>query len=323
MGAARRSDASPSADSAQHLLDLHKQLKQAVGQLDAKPKLKGDLGGTFGATVKLLSAQSSKRFDGWKRHLVSQHEEMKLVKTRYGDNSPAYQFLHALHSLPVQIVSMLLLGVDTVIIITELFLELSYPNCWSVQHEGISCCPEDSHVFKTSASCGPGLQPYKGEVACVPHDGVKVVHAALFWTSVTIGFIFLTELLALFSILQLNFLRNPFYVGDFIIVLTALTLELWLHAHHSNGQAALSGLLMLARTWRFVRIGHAIFAMRQKKKDVEKGQDEPTKEAVKDSLLRLLDDLEQHAGRIAKGGAQCPPAGADSSMASDADAPMI
>ena len=52
------------------------------------------------------------------------------------------------------------------------------------------------------------------------------------------------------------------YVVDAFIIVSALWLELYLWSLHDSGLATLTGLLVLARSWRFVRIGHTLFAIK-------------------------------------------------------------
>jgi len=90
----------------------------------------------------------------------------------------------------------------------------------------------------------------------------------LLWLSVTILSLFGLELLILFCIERTVFLRNPLYVLDAVVVASALTIELYMYATHANQElAAISGLLIVSRSWRFVRIGHAIYMVNKKNEE--------------------------------------------------------
>jgi hypothetical protein len=69
--------------------------------------------------------------------------------------------------------------------------------------------------------------------------------------------IFAVELLALVAILKLDFFRNLFYAIDLFVVAVAITVDITLHANHSTLQEVAS-LVVVARCWRFVRIGHGL-----------------------------------------------------------------
>jgi len=235
--------------------------------------------------------------------LLSHHEELEVVQDHYGKYSLAARTLELLHSMPVQLAGMGLLVLDVCIIITELFLDIKFPSCHTTQRDGISCCPV---IGSTVAdACGSGLMQTPYEVVCESRPAVKVAHSALVWTSVAIGFTFLLEVLVQASILQRAFLRNPLYVADALIVVTALSLEISLYSAGSNGQAALSGLLMLSRTWRFVRIGHALYMMHSLKKDFEHSLRQPSshaepREAPKDAAPPSADEATSSDGRRPK-----------------------
>jgi len=56
------------------------------------------------------------------------------------------------------------------------------------------------------------------------------------------------------------FCCQPTYVVDFIVVISSLTLELIFKFSSEDALAALPGILIVFRLWRFVRIGHGLVA---------------------------------------------------------------
>jgi hypothetical protein len=69
------------------------------------------------------------------------------------------------------------------------------------------------------------------------------------------------ELLVLLAILgPRSFFTHPLYVLDFFIVAVSLALEVTFQVIHEDDIGALLGLLVIGRIWRFVRIGHGLFA---------------------------------------------------------------
>ena len=233
-------------------------------------------------------------FDDWAKYLLSHHDELEIVERRYGKDSTSSRVLEALHSMPVQMAGLVLLSLDVMIIITELYLDIHFPSCQNTQRDGISCCPAPGLDDATSL-CGAGLQMERSfVVVCEARPAVKVAHSALIWTSVTIGLVFLLEVLAQLLILQLAFLRNPLYVVDMLIIVVALVLEISLYMASYTGQAALSGLLMLSRSWRFVRIGHALYTMSSMKKEL-RGQHQHSSESSSS------EELQASAGKAGPG----------------------
>ena len=56
------------------------------------------------------------------------------------------------------------------------------------------------------------------------------------------------------------FCCQPTYVVDFVVVISSLTLELIFKFSSEDALAALPGILIVFRLWRFVRIGHGLVA---------------------------------------------------------------
>ena len=82
---------------------------------------------------------------------------------------------------------------------------------------------------------------------------VHLLHEILFWISISILFIFQVELLLLLCIDRLHFLRNKLYLVDFVVVASALLIELISRYSYQMKNADLAGVLVFARCWRFVR----------------------------------------------------------------------
>lgn len=205
------------------------------------------------------------------------------------------EVLHFLHSNKVQFAFMILLCLDVLILFTELFLQATYPLCDVIERDAISCCPADSVVEAWNATgfsngtdttsdhgaaehlrrflsgggddeshhnlCDyPGIESNIHDATCDPHKW-QVVHnveKVLFIFTVTILSIFMAELTTMVVVLGKAFFRQFFYVLDFFIVLTSLVLELTFHFVHKDLLATAIGLIIFARLWRFVRIGHGL-----------------------------------------------------------------
>lgn len=71
--------------------------------------------------------------------------------------------------------------------------------------------------------------------------------------------LFMVELILLISALTpCVFFKQVFYVLDLFIVTVSIGLEVTFHKIGDDQAAAYSGLLVMARCWRFVRIGHGL-----------------------------------------------------------------
>jgi len=110
--------------------------------------------------------------------------------------------------------------------------------------------------------CGAGFAPF-GETrpGCDEHKwaAAHAVHDACFRISVCVLATFLVELLVLLYIERCEFLKKPLYLLDLSIVVGTLSLEC---AQRSQGAHLFdpAKMLILVRCWRFVRIGHGLFA---------------------------------------------------------------
>ena len=209
---------------------------------------------------------------GW-MDIPEDEKEVKDVEARYGAHSMQARVLHAVHSLPCQLVGILLLIADVVILVVEVDLAIEYPACAKVQRYGSSCCA-GAGLDGNSGGCAAGLTIVpENALACDPHlerAELKFKKDVLFWSSVTIGFLFAFEMLVVLLIVGVRtFVRNPLYVFDTVVIATTLTLEITLHNLHLDGHAALSGLLVLSRLWRLVRIAHGFILVSKRKETIQ------------------------------------------------------
>lgn len=128
----------------------------------------------------------------------------------------------------------------------------------------------DLHMFRSLAEvasdeaeghhsvCEAGVDTPQCQAGCDPHkyDGVHTAHTALFFTTITILSIFMIELILLIVCLKPRvFFRKSFYVLDLFVVSVSLGLESFFYAADDETLQSLLGLIVLARCWRFVRIG--------------------------------------------------------------------
>jgi len=101
-------------------------------------------------------------------------------------------------------------------------------------------------------SLATGCDSHKYQSA---HD----VHDVLFFVSVIILSMFAIELMLLVVALGIKFCENKLYILDLIVVGASLGLEIGLKLVDQEELAALSGLIIFARIWRLVRVGHGLY----------------------------------------------------------------
>ena len=212
---------------------------------------------------------------------IPSHEGAKdHLRDEYGHESWRYHAMHFLHSTKVQIFLMVLLLLDVLVLFVETFLLGSFPDCSTITRDAISCCPvtntsvhiedgeQGSHLFRWLQNshheglCQEGAEPlWDYDAGCDSHKWSTVHRAEEFLFGITVAILstFLLELTV--SIVALKpqiFFRQFFYLMDFVVVSVSLALELTFHFLHEDTLQSLSGLLIAARIWRFIRVGHGI-----------------------------------------------------------------
>lgn len=192
-----------------------------------------------------------------------------------GEDSWQSKVLDFLHQKSVQYTIVGLLFMDVVILFIEIFLLATFPPCYTIRRDAISCCPsastDESHsrmlfIQRMLAGGGDiceekGTEPVEYEAGC---DGSKyaAVHTLeewLFAFTILILSIFMLELLLeMAALTPAVFFRQFFFLLDFVIVFVSLGLELGFHFAGDEQVSTFFGLIVLARIWRFIRIGHGL-----------------------------------------------------------------
>lgn len=211
--------------------------------------------------------------------IPTQEGAREYVKEYHGKESWRMKVLDFLHQRKVQYALISLLLLDVIILFIELFLLTQYPMCVVIERDCISCCPvtdannitedpknHDLRFLLGEAEhhddiCEEGLTPNDTTGGCDPHKWKNVHTAELVFFSITILIlsIFFIELnLEMMALHPSVFFRQFFFTLDYLIVTVSLTLELSLHFVEEDSLATLLGLLVFARVWRFIRIGHGI-----------------------------------------------------------------
>mmetsp|Transcript_33262 Transcript_33262/g.54909 ORF Transcript_33262/g.54909 Transcript_33262/m.54909 type:complete len:307 (+) Transcript_33262:85-1005(+) len=204
-------------------------------------------------------------------------DERAHVHETHGEDSWQARILHIIHTDFVEYLLMGLLILDVIILFIELYISAEFPPCTIIERDAISCCMatnatdapvDDDHGRWLSGEiehhdlCEEGAEA-DYQAACDSHKypAVHTTHVTLRVTTVVILSIFMIELSILIAACgPRKFFSNFFYVLDLFVVSVSLTLEIVFLTLDESQVELIVGLLILARLWRFVRIGHGIFA---------------------------------------------------------------
>ena len=207
-------------------------------------------------------------------------EEKEHVHEVHGETSSKASILNFLHSSRVQMTLMALLLLDVIVLFIELFIDAEYPSCHFIERDGISCCPSigegnrflaEAEDHQESSLCEDGLLESKNDAGCDPHQYpyIEIWHTALFSITMTILCIFIIELLTMMVVLKPSmFFSKVFYVIDLIVVTVSIILEAVFFANGEEVLRAITGIIIFARCWRFIRIGHGLIDITQEYADL-------------------------------------------------------
>mmetsp|Transcript_16791 Transcript_16791/g.40932 ORF Transcript_16791/g.40932 Transcript_16791/m.40932 type:complete len:292 (+) Transcript_16791:90-965(+) len=194
----------------------------------------------------------------------------EYVQETHGKESWRCAILHKLHNHKVQYFLMSLLFLDVIILFIETFLIGHYPPCKIIERDCLSCCPTSAAAAggrflaesTTASVCESGYDTTTGYGSCDEHKWhtVHSIEMVLFGLTITILLTFFIEIhLEMIALGPSVFFRQIFYLFDYIIIVVSTTLELlFFFDHEQLGLSSISGLIVFARIWRFVRIGHGI-----------------------------------------------------------------
>ena len=228
------------------------------------------------------------------------------VDEEHGQDHWRKRALTFLHTPQVQTTLMSLLLLDVLILFVELFLLASYPNCSIIQRDAISCCPVLEGDEEGDDVCdNVGLEAdYNGNAGCDPDKWARVETAetAIFVMTLIILSVFLIEHnVEMIALRPAVFFRQFFLLSSYILVSVSLTLEILLHSFSDDRIQSLVGLLVFARIWRFVRIGHGIVEITNEiaHKDHEKLESytEQLEELLQRNNIALPEDSKHHIRR--------------------------
>eukprot|EP00406_Dinophysis_acuminata_P073738 CAMPEP_0179256402 /NCGR_PEP_ID=MMETSP0797-20121207/24250_1 /TAXON_ID=47934 /ORGANISM="Dinophysis acuminata, Strain DAEP01" /LENGTH=317 /DNA_ID=CAMNT_0020964339 /DNA_START=76 /DNA_END=1026 /DNA_ORIENTATION=- len=197
-------------------------------------------------------------------------DEAELVAEAYGAASWNHRVVTFWHQKRLQNTLLVLLAIDIAVVFIEIFLEAHFPSCSTITRDAVSCCMPAPALkvrrlgggggsghdlcaapLHASADQGAGCDDHK-------HAGVHTLHTVCFAVSVCILSLFEVELLTLAAAMRTLFIKNLCYMADLLVVTASLAIELHMNlSEHASGESA-ALLLIFARCWRFIRIGHGI-----------------------------------------------------------------
>lgn len=250
-------------DTAQEIMEYHDEQASHHPQGKSRKRMMAEHGG--------LSVKGAYNFGIPTKQGAQDH-----VEEYHGKTSWRMKILEFLHQPRISFILMSLMLLDVIILFLELFLMTQYPMCTIIERDCISCCPADASHNDTNHGierflagdgdhhdgvCDSGLEPDYETGGCDSHKWGAIHNAekALFAITIAILSTFFVELnMEMIALRPAIFFRQFFYALDYTIVTVSLVLELTLHFLHEDSLAALFGLFIFARIWRFIRIGHGL-----------------------------------------------------------------
>jgi len=163
------------------------------------------------------------------KHDTDEKEEYK--------QSLAGRLNHLLHGHTFHAAMLVLLVIDLLVVAVSITIEVEYLHS-KIRNFEDACDDETCREPAYSHYGNHGL-----------HDAEK----GLMGVSVAILCIFAVENLLLFALSPADFVRHPLQIMDFCVVVLSIFFELG-----GTSFAAIGGILIFARAWRFVRIGFAV-----------------------------------------------------------------
>jgi len=125
----------------------------------------------------------------------------------------------------IQTLGAVLVALDLITVVSELFIEEHWKKCNDAQH--------------------------------IPH-GVEIAEEVLTTTSLVILFVLAFEVFLLLVAFGLSFFRHPLYILDLVVISTSILFEF-------EFRDTVGGLLVIFRLWRIVRIIHSVAIMQEEK----------------------------------------------------------
>jgi len=196
-------------------------------------------------------------------------DERMHVTAVHGHGSKRQKILHFLHSKAVEYTLLGLLLLDLIVLFFELFLSAEYPPCPIILRQAVSCCPPEhdtnarwlAEEHSSSICQEPYIPLTDAQAGCDPHanEWLHHVHVAFFSITVAILSLFLIEHILLMICLGVKvFFQHVFYVVDLLVVSISFVLEIVFFSLQDELLSTVTGILVLVRVWRFIRVGHGV-----------------------------------------------------------------
>lgn len=216
-----------------------------------------------------------------------------------------------LHNKGLHLAIIVLLGIDALICLTCGVLEQHYYSGKSNDCQAfVDACGSHRRLsdplrLRSGADLSPVLSLFTsrflsdrqqtserqlgGSIDCAgqPHFGNHDLHDAeviLAYVSIGILSLFLIEQVLLIWELKCEYFAQPLFVLDFLVITSSLIIEIVVT------NLTIIGLLVLARMWRFARIGHGVFEGTHTYEESFLPDDEPDKVSNMKECWEMIDD---------------------------------
>lgn len=172
-------------------------------------------------------------------------------------------------------------------------MDMSPYASFSIENVGRHLLDTSTEEDETVALCS-SLARVATECVREENDPVVRTEEALTIISITILCIFELELLLQLFIHRFDFLRDPLYLVDFIIVSVSLAIEAYFYSQDEEELAAgLVGLLVFGRAWRFLRIIYSLFLILHEVDESIINKHEEHHEIIEEKVRLLEEQLKQ------------------------------
>jgi hypothetical protein len=262
--------------------DRTERMQQQQRSILAFRSMGGDDDNNNGVSKRKMSYQLSELGDGMNFRIPTTVGVSEHVQTTHPQYSWQYRTLHFLHSPTMQYAFAGLLLLDILVLFGELLVLSYFPHCSVIVRDAVSCCYDNNNSDHTNDNNNNNetiLQReenpnHKAELCRYPsvpnstysagcdedrYHGVHLTEMTFFYMTISILSIFMIELtISMIALTPAIFFRQFFFALDFIIISVSLILEITFHVLGDDLYQSLSGLLVVIRIWRFIRIGHGI-----------------------------------------------------------------
>lgn len=216
-------------------------------------------------------------------HAVHTVHTSKSARDAEGHGTWQSKLNEALNSSKVHTILNVLLICDLMTVIIGMLLEQYYSDS---QVQGLTEAFKDCLEKRT-------LCPDPSHLAHYGNHDLHEWAERMEYASLAILLIFLLENMLLVLANGCRFFANPFHILDIVVVVVSVGFEL--QGILGEGHDAGIGLVVFARTWRFIRLGHGIHEMHEEHEAEDHGEHRVSDAAGSLEAPLQKGSFEQHA----------------------------